>query len=280
MALIGNNNRLQVTSIARQGAYLDANELGAVLLPNRYMPENCKVDDVVDVFLYHDSEDRLIATTQKPKAMVDECAYLKVVAVNQVGAFLDWGLAKDLLVPFNEQDKPLEEGRSYVVYIYFDEETQRIAASTRLRDFLYEESHDFVAGQSVDLLIATRTSMGYKAVINGTYLGLIFKDEVFKPIKIGQKMKGLIKGVREDGRIDLCFQLQGQQARDDLSQRILDDLKMMGGESNLTDKSPPELIIKQFDCSKKAYKRALGALYKQKLIVIHPDKITLSDKTG
>jgi hypothetical protein len=276
MALIGNRNRLKVSSIARQGVYLDADELGTILLPNRYVPEGLDVDDWVEVFIYHDSEDRLIATTQTPKAMVDDCAYLKVVAVNNVGAFLDWGLAKDLLVPYNEQERPMEEGKSYVVYVYFDEETQRIAASTRLRDFLYEESHDFVPGQEVDLLICNRTDLGYKAVINETYLGLLFKDEVFKPIRIGEKMKGLIKNIREDGHIDLCFQMQGQEARDELSQRILDDLKASGGVSRITDKSAPELITKKFNVSKGAYKRAIGALYKQRLITIEKDKITLN----
>lgn len=275
MLQIGKFNSLKVIKQVPFGFYLDGGDDGEVLLPTKFADEACKVGDTCQVFVYHDSDSRLIATTQTPFAQVDECAFLKVVSVNNVGAFLDWGIDKDILVPYSEQDFPMAEGVSYVVFVYFDDETGRVAASTRLRDFLFEEGKNFDPKQEVDLLICGRSDMGYKAVINGSHLGLIFKDEVFKPLRIGQRTKGFIKRVREDNKIDLCFQFHDDGARNDLAEQIIDDLEAHGGISTLTDKSSAQEISKRFNVSKNVYKKALGALYKQKRILLDKSKVTL-----
>lgn len=285
MSQVGKFNCLEVVNEVPFGFYLDAKNLGQILLPSKSAPPNCKLGDQVDVFLYHDSDDRLIATTKRPKVTVDHCAYLKAVSISKVGTFMDWGLEKDLLVPFNEQDYPMSEGLSYVVYVFCDEETGRLAASTKLKDFLYEESCEeggtFEPKQAVDLLICGQTEMGYKAIIDGSHIGLIFRDEVFKPIKIGHSLKGYVKRIREDGKIDLCFQFHDSSARNSLEENILEDLIAHGGLSTLTDKSPADEISKRFNVSKNAYKKALGALYKQKRILLDKSKVTLisSSKT-
>ncbi|MDO6839305.1 S1-like domain-containing RNA-binding protein [Paraglaciecola chathamensis] len=275
MLQIGKFNSLKVIKQVPFGFYLDGGDDGEVLLPTKFAEEACKVGDTCQVFVYHDSDSRLIATTQTPLAQVDECAFLKVVSVNNVGAFLDWGIDKDILVPYSEQDFPMAEGVSYVVFVYFDDETGRVAASTRLRDFLFEEGKNFDPKQEVDLLICGRSDMGYKAVINGSHLGLIFKDEVFKPLRIGQRTTGFIKRVREDNKIDLCFQFHDDGARNDLAEQIIDDLEAHGGISTLTDKSSAQEISKRFNVSKNVYKKALGALYKQKRILLDKSKVTL-----
>lgn len=275
MLQIGKFNSLKVIKQVPFGFYLDGGDDGEVLLPTKFADEACKVGDTCQVFVYHDSDSRLIATTQTPLAQVDECAFLKVVSVNNVGAFLDWGIDKDILVPYSEQDFPMAEGVSYVVFVYFDDETGKVAASTRLRDFLFEEGKNFTPKQEVDLLICGRSDMGYKAVINGSHLGLIFKDEVFKPLRIGQRTKGFIKRVREDNKIDLCFQFHDDGARNDLAEQIIDDLEAHGGISTLTDKSSAQEISKRFNVSKNVYKKALGALYKQKRILLDKSKVTL-----
>lgn len=275
MTDIGRLNRLQVTRIVDFGIYLDADELGQILLPSRYVPEDCKLDDWIEVFIYRDSEDLLIATTQTPYVMLEQCAYLKVVDVNQVGAFLDWGLPKDLFVPFSEQHHPMKPGHSYVVFVYLDENTGRILATSKLHKFLNEESHYFDINEAVDLLICGQTELGYKAVINNTHLGLLYKNEVFRPLKIGQRIQGFIKTIREDHKIDLSLQLPGHKHRQELSMQILDYLAEQGGSSSLTDKSTPEAIYQQFNVSKSSYKKALGKLYKEKRILIEKDKISL-----
>ncbi|KXI28910.1 CvfB family protein [Paraglaciecola hydrolytica] len=280
MLQIGKFNHLEVVNQVPFGFYLDGGDMGQVLLPTNTVPQGCKVGDMLDVFIYHDSDDRIIATTKNPKAQVDQCAFLKVISITKVGAFLDWGLEKDLLVPFSEQDYPMAEGMSYVVYLFCDEETNRIAASTRLRDFLPEVATEFEPKQAVNLLICGRTDMGYKAVVNGSYLGLVFKDEIFKPIKIGYKLPGFIKRIREDGKIDLCFQFHDKEARGSLAEQIIEDLLAHGGLSTLTDKSPAEEISQRFNVSKAAYKKAIGGLFKQKRILLDKNKITLVENKG
>ena len=275
VAEIGKINNLQVVKNLDHGIYLDGEDLGEILMPSRYVPENCEVGDFLDVFIYLDSADLLIATTETPYVMVGECTYLKVVDVNQAGAFLDWGLPKDLLVPYGEQVSPLKIGQSYTVLVYLDENTNRIAATQKLDSHLSEEAQYFKPGQAVDLLIFGKTELGYKAVINNTHIGLIYKNEVFQTLTHGEKLKGYIKTIRPDRRIDLSLQIPGKSARDDLNTRILNHLKKNDGESALTDKSPPEDIYKCFAVSKKNYKKALGMLYKKKLILIEEDKITL-----
>ena len=254
--------------------YLDGEQLGEILLPRQYLAKDWKIGDWVEVFIYLDSEDRLVATTQTPHVMVGECAHLKVAAVNQVGAFLDWGLIKDLFVPFAEQSQPMQEGRSYTVYAYVDN-NDRIAASTRLDKFLSNQTSQYSEGDAVDLLIWQQTDLGYMAVIDNKHLGLIFHHDIFQPIQPGLRIKGFVKNVREDLKIDLSLQPKQQATRDELSQKILDHLKSEGGTSMVTDKSPPEAIYKLFNVSKSSYKKALGALYKQRLIAIEKGRVSL-----
>ena len=275
MAQVGKFNKLQVVKEVDFGVYLDGGELDTILLPKRYVPKDCGIGDWIDVFLYFDSEDLLIATTETPKVQVGQCELLKVIDINNAGAFMDWGLPKDLLVPYSEQHKPMEVGYSYVVYVFYDHDSDRIAASTRLQDHLAEESVWVKPKQAVNLLIAGRTDLGYKAVIDNRYLGLIFRGDAFRPLKIGERVAGFIKSIRPDGKIDLLISqatLQGDHA---LGEDIIRHLKTSGGVSLLTDKSDLDDIYRTFKVSKKKYKQALGTLYKSKRILLAPDKITL-----
>jgi len=275
MAEVGKFNKLQVVKEVDFGVYLDGGELDTILLPQRYVPEGCEIGDWVEVFLYFDSEDLLIATTETPKVEVGRCEMLKVIDINNAGAFMDWGLPKDLLVPYSEQHKPMEVGYSYVVYVFHDQDSDRIAASTRLQDHLAEESVWIKPRQSVDLLIAGRTDLGYKAVINDQYLGLIFRDDAFRPLKIGERLPGFVKNIRADGKIDLLISQGTLQGDHDLGEEIIEKLRASGGISSLTDKSDPDEIYRQFKVSKKKYKQALGTLYKSRRITLAPNQIKL-----
>ncbi len=278
MTDIGKINNLKIVKEVDFGIYLDGGEHGEILLPSRYVPENCKVDDNIRVFIYLDSEDRFIATTERPYAMVGDFASLKVVAVESVGAFLDWGLPKDLLVPFREQSPNMEKGKSYMVRIYVDKKSNRIAATTRLDRYLDNEPVCFQAGEEVELLICNQTDIGYKAILNNTHWGVLYSNEVFQPLTSGQKTKGYIKKVRDDNKIDLCMHKPGYKRVDDVTEIILDVLKKKGGLLPVTDKSSPETIYKLFGVSKKTYKKAIGAIYKKKLITIENDGIKLVSK--
>jgi len=277
MIYIGRKNRMRVVKRVDFGVYLDGGEDGEILLPNREVPTDTKPGDWLHVFVYNDSEDRLIATRETPKAMVGECAYLKVGQQNDVGTFMDWGLGKDLLVPFSEQAWPMNPGRSYVVYLFLDEQTKRIAASTKYSRHLNEDGRGFLPGEKVKLMIASRTELGYKAVINNSHLGLIFKTDVFQPLRFGQQLSGYIKAIREDGKIDLVLQPASDEVRDRLEEQILDYLQRHGGISKITDKSPPELIYKTFKTSKANFKRALGRLYKKRRVLIEKHRVSLID---
>jgi len=277
---VGRTNVLRVVKRLPFGAYLSPGsskgfDVEEILLPKRYEPQGLKVNDLIKVFIYFDSEDRIIATTEVPLAQVDECAYLKVVDVNKVGAFMDMGLMKDLFIPYAEQENPMVVGESYVVHLHLDEHSGRIMGSSKLDKYLLEESHYHKTGQAVDLQIFAKTDLGYKAVIGSTYQGLLYNNEIFQKINIGDKLKGFISGVRSDKRIDLSLQPPTQNTRSDLANQILDFIAEQGGSTTLTDKSSPEDIQKYFKVSKKAYKKALGALYKRRLILIEKDKISL-----
>lgn len=276
MAEIGKYNRLRIVKGVDFGLYLDGGELGEVLLPRRYMPGQYNIDDYLDVFLYMDSEDRPIATTEKPFAQVGEFALLKVVAVNSVGAFLDWGLPKDLLVPFHEQKVKMQEGKSYLVYIYLDPISRRIAASARLEKFLNKSIPDFENGQEVDLIIKNSTDLGYNAIINGSHSGLLYKNEVFQRLSTGQKLKGYVKKIRTDGKTDLCINKAGFEDPSDVADLILEKLKESNGFLALGDKTEPEKIYEMFAVSKRAFKAALGSLYKRRLIKIESSGIRLA----
>jgi len=275
MLKIGKQNLLRVTKEVPFGLYLDGSNYGEILLPKRYVPQGCTVDSWLKVFIYLDSEDRLIATTEKPRVMVGECACLKVVGVSKFGAFLDWGLPKDLLVPRKEQTHLMREGESYVVYLYVDQQSESIVGSARLEMFLNEYNTDYTLRQAVDLMIVERTEIGFRAVIDGTHLGLLYANEVFQPLGVGQKVKAYIKGIRQDQKIDLILQLPSTVPHDELTQKILDHLKAHGGAANLSDKSSPEVIYHEFQVSKAHFKRAIGLLYKQQQIVIEPGRIRL-----
>ena len=278
MAEIGVYNNLRVIKEVDFGVYLDGGEHEEILLPRKYVPENCKVDDIIKVFIYLDSEDRFIATTETPYAIVGDFALLKVIAVESVGAFLDWGLLKDLLVPFGEQSPTMEIGKSYVVKVYVDKQSNRIAATTRLDRYLDNEPGNFHAGQEVELLICNQTDIGYKAIINGTHWGVLYSNEVFQPLKSGQKTKGYIKKVREDNKIDLSLHKPGYERVDDITDTIINVLKEQGGFISVTDKSSPETIHNLFGVSKKTYKKAIGAIYRKRLITIESDGIRLNTK--
>ncbi len=276
MTEIGKINQLKVIKTVEPGVYLDGRDLGEILLPNRYVPNNCKAGDIIDVFVYLDSEDRLIATTLKPYAMVGEVGWLKVVDVNDYGAFLDWGLAKDLLVPFPEQRQRMKKGQSYLVFIYIDDVTHRITASSRVEKFLSSQPKDLTDGQPVDLTIAESTDLGYKAVINNRSLGILYHSEIFQKLKEGQTLKGFVKKVREDGKIDLCLQKTGYGQVTDISEQIILAIAARGGYIDITDKSSAEEIYQMFGISKKNFKKAIGALYKARRIILEKEGISLS----
>ncbi len=280
MTETGRFNRLTVIDKRDSGVLLDGKELGELFMPGSLSSAEHNIGDTVEVFVFHDSDNTLIATTKRPYAMAGDFALLKAVSITGVGAFLDWGLKKDLLVPFSEQKEKMEEGRSYIVHVYRDERTNRIAGSSKINKFLNREPVALMQGQAVDLLICSRTEIGYKAIINNSCWGVLYKNEVFQPLRKGQQMAGFIKKVREDGKIDLCLQKPGNEKVVDLSQQIMDTLKTEGGFIPLTDKSPAEDIYRMFGMSKKTYKKAVGGLYKKRLISIENDGIRLNDKTG
>jgi predicted RNA-binding protein (virulence factor B family) len=261
------------------GVYLDGKEHGEILMPIRYAGElNCKIGYKVEAFIYLDSEDRLIATTEKPFAVVGDFILLEVVSVNNVGAFLYWGLMKDLFVPFREQNQKMEVGYSYVVYIYVDDLTNRIVGSAKIENFLDKTPPDFKDGQEVDLILYTQTDLGYKAIINNTHTGLLFNEDVFRNLERGEHTKGYIKKIREDKKIDLLLDKPGYEKVDDISKIILDKLKVENGFISLSDKSPADDIYDMFGISKKNFKKAIGALYKARLITIEDSGITLLQK--
>jgi predicted RNA-binding protein (virulence factor B family) len=275
MAEIGKFNALTVVRPVEFGAYLDGGELGEILLPQKYVPDGCNPGDTIDAFVYTDSEDRLVATTEKPRATAGEFAFLKVHSVTTVGAFLDWGLSKHLLVPFREQKIKMEQGKSYVVYVYLDTQSKRMCASTRLDKFLSLKEGDFVTGQEVDLLLVNYTELGYNAIINGARWGILYHNEVFQALRQGEHVKGYIKKIREDGKIDLSLQKQGYAGVQDVTTTIMELLRARGGFIDVTDKSSPDVIYELFGMSKKTYKKAIGALYKQRLITIEENGIKL-----
>lgn len=275
MTQIGTTATLKVMKLVTGGAYLDGENLGEVFVPKREIPAGTMVGDTLTVFLYRDSETVLTGSLARPKAEVGQCAFMKVVAVTKSGVFVDWGLPKDLFVPSSEQYKPLEEGKSYVILVYLDERTGRLAGTAKLHSYLNEDGEGFKPGQEVELLISGFSELGFKAVINNTHLGLVFRDDAPGELRYGQRMKGYIKAIRGDNKIDLSLLPPGMSGLDMLGERILAHLATCGGTSDLTDKSPAEYIAAAFGASKSNYKKALGRLYKQKKINIEADRIVL-----
>ncbi|MEI7421238.1 MAG: S1-like domain-containing RNA-binding protein [Prolixibacteraceae bacterium] len=275
MILTGRYNTLKVVKFVDFGVYLDGAEQGEILLPARYVPETCEVDDDLEVFIYLDSEDRIIATTEKPFAQVGEFAMLRVIAVNNVGAFLDWGLMKDLLVPFREQKMDMVAGRSYLVYVYLDPDSGRIAASAKLEKFLDNVIPEYQVGEEVSVIVESESTLGYNAIINHLHRGILYHDELPGPLNKGQQLKAYIKKVREDKKIDLSLYRPGYEQVDSVSQAILDRLKEAGGFLPFTDKSDAALIFDHFAISKKVFKKAIGALYRQRRIVLEEKGISI-----
>ncbi|HSG53082.1 MAG TPA: S1-like domain-containing RNA-binding protein [Rheinheimera sp.] len=274
MLALGKMNRLTVKKQVKFGFYLDALSWGEILLPNNVAPEGLQIGQELDVFLYLDSEDQLIATTESPKIKVGEVAMLNVVAVTKVGAFVNWGLKKDLLVPFSEQHIPLKEGQKYLMYCYVDN-SNRIVASTKLDRHLHKTIPVFNSGDKVSIVIAEQTDIGYKAVVNNQYWGVLYKGDVFKPLRRGDMLSAFITKVRHDGKIDLRLNASTHKQAQELTTTIVKKLEQNGGKLALTDKSSPELIYDSFGVSKKAFKQAIGALYKDKKIVISEHGIML-----
>ncbi|OAV75733.1 hypothetical protein Barb7_00632 [Bacteroidales bacterium Barb7] len=270
---IGKYNKLTIVKDLDFGVYLDGGEGQEILLPARYVPKNVKPGDEVEVFIYHDNEGRLIATTARPYAVVGEFCYMRVKSVNNTGAFLDWGLMKDLLVPFREQKMPMQEGRSYLVYVRIDNVTGRIMATARIDKYLDNVTPDYTYNQEVNLLTADRTDLGRRVIINNLHLGLVYADEIFRPLEEGESVKGYIKEVREDGKIDVSLTPLGYAKTEGIAGNILETLKANGNYLDVCDKTDSDRIRVLFHCSKKAFKQALGALYKKQLIQIEKDGI-------
>jgi predicted RNA-binding protein (virulence factor B family) len=270
-------NRLLVKGTQAYGIHLDGGVAGDILLRDKVAVEKYQAGDEIDAFVYVDREQRLVATTRKPSAMVGDFALLRVVTNSAAGAFMDWGLENDLFVPKSEQQDNMREGKSYVVFIFLSEKHNRITASSKLDKFLDLQPPVYAEEEEVDLLVYARTDLGYSAVVNSCHSGMIYENEVFQKLVIGQRLQGYVKKIRQDHKIDLRLQQTGYQQVDTLSQTILDTLKDRGGMVAVSDKSPPEEIYALFGVSKKVFKKAIGALYKKRRIVIAPDGIRLVD---
>ena len=275
MVEIGKYNTLKIVKDLDFGVYLDGGDDLEILLPARYVPRNVKPGDEVEVFIYHDNEGRIIATTAKPLAIVGEFQWMECKSVNDMGAFLEWGLMKDLLVPFREQKMPMREGKWYLVYVHLDHVTKRIVASARVDKFLDNIPPVYEFNQEVDLLVADETEIGYKVIINNLHWGLVYHNEIYRRLERGEHLKGYIKEVREDEKIDVSLTRLGYEKVEGIAGIILDALKVQNGFLPVHDKSPAEEIYSLFGCSKKSFKQAIGALYKKKLISIEPAGIRL-----
>ena len=266
---IGQFNTLRINRKVDFGAYLIDEDTHEVLLPKRYLTDDMKIGDEISVFVYNDSENRPVATTEAPRAAVGDFALMRVKAVNKVGAFLDWGLvAKDLLVPFREQRVDMQAGRSYIVRVYLDEASKRIVASAKLAKFLNQTEPDYYHRQRVEVLIVQRSDLGYRVIVNNAHWGQIYQNEIYQDVNIGDRFTAFVKQVRPDGKVDVTLAKIEKVRVDDLANRIIGYLQSHGGEMTLTDKSSPDDINAVFKCSKKDFKKALGLLYKQQQITL------------
>ncbi|MGM9713862.1 MAG: S1 RNA-binding domain-containing protein [Prevotella sp.] len=272
---LGKMNHMTVVRKADFGLYLDGGPTGDVLLPNRYVPKGTRVGDELDVFLYLDQDERPVATTERPLAMVGDFAFLRVAWVNEFGAFLDWGLMKDVFCPFREQKRRMEKDRSYIVHIHLDEETYRIVASAKIERYLSKEPPRYAPDQEVDILVWQKTDLGFKVIVDNQYQGLVYTSQVFRDLHTGDRLKGFVSTVRPDGKVDIALQKHGRAQTLDFSERLHEYLFEHDGYCPFTDKSDAEEIYREFLVSKKVFKRAVGDLYKRRLIVLAPDGIEL-----
>lgn len=278
MLKIGKFNTLKVSKIVDFGLYLDGGDNVEILLPARYVKVSPQIGDEISVFIYADSEDRLIATTEMPLTQVGVFSYLNVKNVNKIGAFLDWGLMKDLLVPFSEQRSKMRQGGRYLVYTYLDDTTKRIVASSKINKFLGNTIPDYKKGDAVSCLVYEETEIGYKVIVENLHYGMIYKNELFKSIDIEDCVTGYVKQVRDDGKIDITLSDTITNRIEGLSRRFYEFIKMNGGSTTLGDKSSPDEIKAILQCSKKDLKKAIGLLYKSKQIRIIGDIIEINNK--
>lgn len=274
--ILGDYNNLKIVKRVSFGLYLDGDEDGEILLPAKYVPDGYDIGDIIKVFVYLDNEERLVATTEEPLAKVGDFALLRVAWTNDYGAFLDWGLLKDLFVPFSEQEGKMVKGNSYLVYVTIDRKSYRIYASARLDKFLSRTKPPYETDEEVDIIVWRRTDLGWKVIVNGNHSGLVFANEVFRDLKTGDRLKGYVKRVRTDGKIDIALQRHGVAGDDDFSMRLLSAIEAQRGFLPLNDNSSPDEISSMLGMSKKAFKRAAGKLYKQRLIIIDDDGLRLA----
>ena len=274
MLRLGDYNTLRIVKSVDFGLYLDGGEEGEILLPQRYVTKDMHIGDEIEVFIYLDQEERPVATTEHPIAKVGEFASLEVAWVNQYGAFLKWGLMKDLFCPFREQKKRMEQGQHHIVYIKVDKDSYRLMATAKVEKYL-EPAKDLIHGDAADILVWQKTDLGFKCIVNNRYQGQIYDNQIFQPLHSGDRLSGFIDHVRQDGKIDLTLQPSGRQHTLDFAEVLLRYLYENDGYCNLGDKSPAELIYDRFQVSKKAYKKAIGDLYRRRLITITDDGIRL-----
>jgi len=276
MSHVGQLRTLRVIDASHEAIVLDGDDDGAIPLPRAEAPAGIEIGDAVDVFVLTDSQSRPIATTARPVVTLGHCASLRCVTTGSAGAFLDWGLPKNLLLPFAEQRRPLETGQRECVLVYLDN-SGRLAASSRLDHRLDETPGGFAAWQPVSLLICQRTDLGFKAVVDDQAIGLLYRDEIFRELQVGERIRGFVKRPRADGRLDVALQPPANEVKGELAERIVDDLRTQGGSSPLTDRSSPEAIAEAYGVSKKNYKRALASLYRARRVRLDADRVVLLD---
>lgn len=275
MLKLGQHNTLEILRKTSVGLYLGDQEGNDILLPNKYCSPEMEIGSNIEVFVYKDHEQRWVATTLSPAVKVNEFAYLRVKSISDIGAFLDWGLEKDLFVPFREQNIKMKRGQSYVIFLYEDPQTQRLVASAKLNRFFQNDKIDIAPGSLVDLLVFETTPLGFNVIIDQRFKGLIYHADIYQKINIGDQLQGYIKLIREDGGIDISLQAKGLKRLETGAEKIIEHLKQNKGFVNLTDKSSPEEILSKFQMSKKNFKQSVGILFKQRLIRIETDGIYL-----
>ena len=283
MIHLGDYNTLTIDHAAEQGLYLtDDEQTGDILLPQRYVTPQMQVGDEVEVFIYLDQQERIIATTEQPLARVGQFAFLQVAWTNQYGAFLNWGLMKDLFCPFREQKQRMQRGKGYIVYVKEDETTHRLMATAKVEKYMgtpQEDDEKFpIHGQPCDCLVWQKTDLGFKAIVDNRYQGQLYDNQIFQPLRTGDRFTAYIDHVRQDGKIDLTMQPTGHRQTLDFAQVLLRYLHENDGRCNLGDNSPAELIADRFQVSKKTFKRAIGDLYRRRLIVITDEGIRLASE--
>lgn len=273
---LGDWNNLEAVRFTAHGAYLDGGEIGEILLPRRFVKPSMKPGDRMDVFVYLDQQERLTATTETPLARVGDFAFLRVAWTNRFGAFLDWGLQKDLFVPFREQRSLMAAGEKHLVRVYVDEQTQRIAASAKVEHFLRPADESYCRGREVEALIWQRTPLGFKAIVDNAFQGLLYADQTFRDVRPGERTTATVTALRPDGKLDLSLQKVGVGRFRDFADELREALEAAGGELPFSDESPAELIRERFGVSKKTFKQAIGVLYKRRVISLGKGKIVLN----